>query len=287
MSNSFKESKKRKVTKRILKKTLLELAINVKAEVKNCHKASKTFVSSNTSNFSLKKSNFSQLSIFREIGYKELFDTYYKGIFNNINATLRMRAVSKLWSVINYVSEREEYVKDEMKVFNELNNKQTAILNKAQKALLDYIYQLLIQANTFKNNGERNYVIELERARADWMKLENRKHPDIVYEKLVRPIILTNKEYLNLTSHLVLPCVSLVDDMQLSYRNRSNFINSYSILFAISANVYLSNLRRLELITSILYPSHILSLKRMFNCSKLKEAPKKPLSKLEFIPLPK
>jgi len=82
LSNSFKESKKRKVTKRILKKTLLELAINVKAEVKNCHKASKTFVSSNTSNFSLKKSNFSQLSIFREIGYKELFDTYYKGIFN-------------------------------------------------------------------------------------------------------------------------------------------------------------------------------------------------------------
>ena len=268
ISNLFKESKRRKTIKHILRKNLHDLSINLSLEAKNSLKSSKTFASRTDANFEITKNNFSQLSVFKEIGYQEMFNTFYKGFYNRFNSLLRIRAASRLWGVINSISDWEEYIKEEIKKFNELNNSYISLFNKSHKTYLDHIYNLIIHGNSFKTDNEKIYVSKLEQIRANWQKSDNFIHPDVVYEKLVLPSADLNNQYINITNHLILPSMSLLNDIDLSYRNRNRLLNSYSDLFITSNKFYLKNSRRIRIITSILYPSFKLSLKRFFSYSK-------------------
>lgn len=286
LSNAFKASRKRKTIKRIIKKNLGEISISLKKETNNSYLASELFKSRANSNFTIIKSEFPQLSVFKEIGYQELFNTFYKGFYNRFNSFLRVRVVSKLWGIINGVTEWEEYTKAQLEIFNELNNKQIGLFNKSHKAYMDYIFQLLLHRNSFKTENERNYVMELEQIRANWHNTDNHIESDIVYDKLVKPSDELNKKYTNLTDHLTLPSLSLLQEMDLNYRNRKHLLYSYSRIYIISNNFYLMSLRRVETINSILYPSLKLSIKRIFYYWKKAKNPRKSKSGLQFIQEP-
>lgn len=284
LSNAFKESRKRKSIKRILKKNLSDFAINLKRECKNTLITSGIFKSKTQSNFKINKNNFSQLSVFEEIGYKELFNTFHKGLYNNFNSPLRLRAVSNLWNIINSVNEWEVYVKTQLDIFNELNNKQIGLFNKSHKQYVDYIYQLLIHGNEMKTVIEKKYIMELEQTRANWQNAENHLHPDVVYETLVQPSVELNGKYTNVVNHLILPGMSFLHEMDLNYRNRNNLLSSYAGLYEVSYNFYLGNLKRVRVINSILFPSFKLSTKRFFGYMKRNKNPLKPVVELKFIP---
>ncbi|MFI5136673.1 MAG: hypothetical protein ACHQIM_02520 [Sphingobacteriales bacterium] len=283
-SNAIKDSRKRKTIKRIVKKNLLEFTISLKKETNNSFITSEIFKNRRNTNFTITKNSFSQLSVFTEIGYQELFNTFYKGIFNRLNSFLKMHAVSTLWSIIISIKEREEYSKAQLEIFNDLNNKQIGLFNKSHQAYMEYIYGLLMHRNSFQTENEQNYVIELEQIHSKWHNTDNFTDSDVVYEKLVKPSDDLNRKYTNITDHLTLPSLSILQEMDLNYRNRKHLLQSYSRIYIISNNFYLMSLRRIEVINSILFPSFKLSVKRICHYWKMAKNPKKSNIPLRFIP---
>lgn len=281
IGNKLKESRKRKTIKRIIKKNLIELSSILRKEANNSLIASDIFSKRSNSNFKIVKSSFPQLSVFREIGYQDLFATYYKGLFNRFNLSIRIRAFAKLWTIVNDVQEWEDYRRMQLEKFNDLNNEQIRLFNKSHGVYIEYIYQLLL--TNFQTEVEKQYVKELGAIHTAWLKSENHIDQDVVYDKLVKPSDELNKKYVTSTPHLALHCLLLLQEMDLNYRNRRQLLDSYSNVYAISHNFFLTELRRIDIITSILYPTLTLSFRRMFKVKKGSRPIKRPSSYPPFI----
>lgn len=281
IAKTLKESRKRKTIKRIIKKNLIEFSSMLRREANNSFIASEIFSKRSNSNFKIVKSSFPQLLVFTEIGYQELFNTYYKGLYNRFNLSIRIRALSKLWAIVNDVREWEGYRAAQLEKFNDLNNEQIRLFNKSHGIYIEYIYQLLLE--NFQTEIEKQYVRELGKIHTDWLNTDNHIDQDIVYERLVKPSDELNKKYVTLTPHLALHCLRFLQEMDLNYRNRRQLLNSYSNVYAVSHNFYLKELRRIDIINSILYPTLILSLKRMLKFSKRSGDQKKSLNYPPFI----
>lgn len=186
-----------------------------------------------------------------------------------------------MWAIVSDVQEWEDYRRTQLEKFNDLNNEQIRLFNKSHGVYIEYIYQLLLE--NFQAEVEKQYVRELGAIHTAWLKSENHIDQDVVYDKLVKPSDKLNKKYVTLTPHLALHCLLLLQEMELNYRNRRQLLDSYSNVYAISHNFFLTELRRLDIISSILYPTLRLSFRRMLKVNKGSRPLKRPLNYPPFI----
>lgn len=197
-----------------------------------------------------------QISVFREMGYRDTFKSFFVGFENQlrcVNRNLKRKAFNKAWENVNitdfWLNKSFEDFYPTLDRYNEFGERRSQAIEKLSRIWISFFEQ---SRTTPSNDVESQYLKALDAIISNWQKLPTGKRvtPFNVQRSLILKIKILNKKYPYLP--LITDFDQIASDASHQYHQMELIVRHFRDQFKeyrrVIRNVYRTNEKILEIL---------------------------------------